>query len=267
MSQILDALRRAEAQRSRGRVPGLHESAGQVTLQPNPVPARGGANRALFLAGGVVLLALLVGLVVMSMRRGDPPAAVTPPVATNPPPTATAPAAPSVDSALQAPQPPAAASADALPAPAQPAPVIGLPRKAQLPERRVEAPREPAREAGREPAREASPGRLPGGQSPSSPAAPTTPRSAADEPRAAKAAPETAPLPTRQELPPDVQRGLPPITVSGSVYSTDPAQRMLVVNGEVWHEGDTLRPGLVLEQIRRRDAVLRYNGVRFTVGP
>jgi general secretion pathway protein B len=79
--------------------------------------------------------------------------------------------------------------------------------------------------------------------------------------------PGGAALPTRQELPPDIQRSLPPIVVSGTVYSSDPAQRLLVVNGELWHEGDQIRPDLVLEQIRRRDAVLRYRGLRFTVSP
>jgi general secretion pathway protein B len=68
------------------------------------------------------------------------------------------------------------------------------------------------------------------------------------------------------ELPPDVQRDLPKLAISGGVHSDNAAQRMLIVGGQVMHEGAEVAPGLVLEQIRPRNAVLRFRGLRYSVG-
>lgn len=65
-----------------------------------------------------------------------------------------------------------------------------------------------------------------------------------------------------RELPPDVQQALPKFTVSGGVYSENVAQRLLVVNGQVFNEGSEIAPGVVLEQIRARVALLKFRGVR-----
>ena len=67
------------------------------------------------------------------------------------------------------------------------------------------------------------------------------------------------------ELPADVQRDLPKLAISGGVYSDNAAQRMLIVNGQVVGEGAEPAPGVVLEQIRARTAVLRYRGYRYAV--
>jgi general secretion pathway protein B len=67
------------------------------------------------------------------------------------------------------------------------------------------------------------------------------------------------------ELPDDVRRSLPALTVNGASYSETPAHRMLIANGQVYREGDEPAPGLVLEQIRARSAVLRWRGVRYSV--
>jgi general secretion pathway protein B len=67
------------------------------------------------------------------------------------------------------------------------------------------------------------------------------------------------------ELPADVQRELPKLQISGGVHSENAAQRMLIVGGEVRTEGSELAPGVVLEQIRDRTAVLRYRGYRYSV--
>jgi len=68
------------------------------------------------------------------------------------------------------------------------------------------------------------------------------------------------------ELPMDVQGQLPKLVVSGAVHSDNAAQRMLIVGGQVVNEGAELAPGLVLEQIRARNAVLRFRGYRYSVG-
>jgi general secretion pathway protein B len=38
-----------------------------------------------------------------------------------------------------------------------------------------------------------------------------------------------------------------------------------MINGQVFHEGDRLAPGLVLERIRPKSAVLAYKGWRYEV--
>ncbi|HZY15775.1 MAG TPA: general secretion pathway protein GspB, partial [Ramlibacter sp.] len=67
------------------------------------------------------------------------------------------------------------------------------------------------------------------------------------------------------ELPPGVQSDLPKLKISGGVHSEDPAQRLLIVAGQVVHEGAELAPGVVLEQIRPRSAVLRFRGYRYSI--
>jgi general secretion pathway protein B len=70
---------------------------------------------------------------------------------------------------------------------------------------------------------------------------------------------------SQTELPPDVQQALPKLAISGGVYSENVAQRMLIVGGQVVNEGAELAPGLVLEQIRARNAVLRFRGYKYSV--
>jgi general secretion pathway protein B len=64
-------------------------------------------------------------------------------------------------------------------------------------------------------------------------------------------------------LPDDVRRGLPQLAFGGSVYSDTPAQRMVIINGQVMREGDAVTDELQIEQIRPRSAVLRMRGQRF----
>jgi general secretion pathway protein B len=80
---------------------------------------------------------------------------------------------------------------------------------------------------------------------------------------AAPAAPPEARVPRLSELPESLRRELPRLTISGSVYSDDPASRFVIINGEVQREGAKLGPDLVLEQIGARELVLRFKGQRF----
>ncbi len=242
MSQILDALRRAEAQRSRGRVPGLHQTAiplAQPSALPKAVQRRPGTIwlAALLVVVAGVALWLLLGRSISTRPPADLPVAVRSRA------DAMADSKDSMTAEIDrglpghqfAVEPPPASPSD-----------VALPRQAQLPERRNEVKESTSK--------------------PMSDKAPTGAAGAALALVKPSSEAKTA-IPSRQDLAADVQRTLPQIVVSGSVYSADPAQRMLVVNGELWHEGEQIRPGLVLEQIRQRDAVLRYNGLRFSVGP
>jgi len=77
--------------------------------------------------------------------------------------------------------------------------------------------------------------------------------------------PPAAVLPTYRELPEAMRRQLSPLTVGGAMHSPDPASRMLILNGQVVRQGDTVAPGLVLEEIQPRAAVLVFQGQRFTL--
>lgn len=88
------------------------------------------------------------------------------------------------------------------------------------------------------------------------------PQSSASKPVAAGA---TERIYAMAELPPDVQRDLPKLAITGGVHSDNAAQRMLIVGGQVMGEGAELAPGLVLEQIRAKTAVFRFRGLRFSL--
>ena len=49
------------------------------------------------------------------------------------------------------------------------------------------------------------------------------------------------------------------------MYSEDAASRLLIINGQVFHEGDEVQKGLRLEHIQLKSAVLSYRGYRFVV--
>jgi len=67
------------------------------------------------------------------------------------------------------------------------------------------------------------------------------------------------------ELPEDVRRSLPALPLGGAMYSKNAADRMLIVGGQVLHEGDTIAPDLKLEQIRLKSAVFRFKAYRYEV--
>lgn len=69
----------------------------------------------------------------------------------------------------------------------------------------------------------------------------------------------------QQSLPDDVRSAIPRLVVGGAMYSESAANRMLIVNGQLFRENDELAPGLVLEQIALKSAVLRYRNYRFRV--
>jgi general secretion pathway protein B len=57
----------------------------------------------------------------------------------------------------------------------------------------------------------------------------------------------------------------PKLAISGGVYSANRAQRMLIVNGQVFSEGSEIGPGVVLEEVKSKGAVLRFRGSRYNV--
>jgi general secretion pathway protein B len=190
MSYILDALRRADAERERGRVPGLHAQPApvlgadaQATRGMRPWPWLAAVGTVLLIAGGILYLG--------GGREAAPE-----------------PAAASVRA-------PAPAPAVTLAPVAAPAPVAVL-----------------------------------------SDVKPPKPKDATGDARVYRV----------EELPEAIRHELPQMSIGGSMYSESAANRMLIVNGQLLHEGDTAAPDLVLEQIKLKAAVWRYKGYRVQTG-
>lgn len=223
MSYILDALRRADAERQRGGVPGLN-TPGAAPLASDPAATQ--ARRPLWLALGAAGAAALVALGMLALRGWRPdeaPRAGALPATLPAPPVVPAPAAP----------PPVVVTA----APAAPPVVVVMPAPlpALLP---ASAPAVA----------------VPGGPSPGMLPAPA-------EARAAAAAP--ARVPTLAELPEALRRQMPALALGGSMYSEQAAQRLVIVNGQVAREGDEAAPGVRVLQIRPKTVVFGVGGQRF----
>ncbi|MDP3253721.1 MAG: general secretion pathway protein GspB [Hydrogenophaga sp.] len=226
MSYILDALQRADAERERGHVPGLN-SQRVPPASRKPVQARR-------LRPWHVSLAAALGLcVVLALWWWQPP---------SPLPTPAPPAERPAPTMSEAPPPAQTA--------AQPAPVLP-----------ILAPPRP------EPAAPAKPAAATATASKKAPTpSASTPASAPAEASAVAEASPAGTVRSFAELSPEVRAQLPAVSVSGATYSKDAAVRMLIVNGKVVQEGQEIAPGLKLETIGQRSAVLNHQGLRYSIG-
>ncbi|MGA9666895.1 MAG: general secretion pathway protein GspB [Gallionella sp.] len=68
------------------------------------------------------------------------------------------------------------------------------------------------------------------------------------------------------ELPVPIQREIPDITVQLHSYSGKPGERLVYINSKKLREGDSLMPGLRLEQITPDGEIFSYKGYRFQHG-
>lgn len=64
------------------------------------------------------------------------------------------------------------------------------------------------------------------------------------------------------DLPPAQRAELPQMQVGGAIYSDQPGSRFVVINGLVVREGETAAPGVVLERIGPKSAVIRWREMR-----
>lgn len=252
MSYILDALKRADSERERERedVPGLHSKT-DPWIAPDEVRKGRSQPQTLIWAVAAAGLLIVLGSLWWVLTRQAAPAGVQ--LATAPAPVQAAPVA-----VQQAAPPPAVA-----PVPA-PAPVA----RALLPLARPARAVEPAAIVPSEQAAVQIPAPVSPPSSPSplpTPAKPKAQAAPAPAPIASAATSPEARLYALSELPEDVRAGLPTLTVGGAMYSQTPANRMLIINGQVVREGDTLAPGLVLEQIKLKSAVLKVKGLRYGI--
>ena len=233
MSYILEALRKADAERERGAVPDLHAQ----LLPPGAAEAQTEPPRTSvlpWLAFGV-LLAIVAGGAWYLLGRDEPAAvAIAPPAPPAPPVAASAVPAASAPQAVAS--TPAVAASVAEPAAAPPPKPVAKAAPPPKPVAKAAPPRRPP------------PPRPP-------------PRT---EPPAAKA---VAPVrvPALGELPGELRQQVPQLVIGGSVYSPQASARMVVVNGQVFQEGSNLGPELKLEQIRQKAAVFSIRGQLFEV--
>jgi general secretion pathway protein B len=246
MSYILEALKKAQAERQLGHAPDIHT--------PAPVPAAAASRAAtrkpllIGLGVGVLVAGIAAGLVWRAKTPAGAPAVLArnnaaPVAPLAPAPVAPAPQAPPANAVpVPAPAaPPARRMSDAVPAPAAPHPAAT---------RRHHAAPPPAPAAARDPVPEAV--YLP------------APAPAPAPARAPDPIPEES-LRTLQQLPEAIQREVPKVAVGGYIYSPNPADRLLLVDKMLRREGEELAPGLVLERLMPKYAVMNYRGTRYRV--
>ena len=199
MSYILEALKKAQAERQLGSAPTLTA----VAVGAVPANATAARRRPAWIALSAVALA--VALAVLAWRLQSPAA----PVAVVAAPVRTAPVAIAVT-----------------PPPAVVPPLAVVPPSAPVPK----------------------------------------PVAAKPAPAPVQAsAPEEEKLPLLRELPEPIQRSVPPLAFGGYMYSKNPADRLLLIDKALRHEGEEVAPGLVLEKLLPKAAVMNYKGYRYRV--
>lgn len=80
---------------------------------------------------------------------------------------------------------------------------------------------------------------------------------------AAASAPSDDNLPSLRELPEPIQRQIPPLALGGYMYSSNPADRLLLIDKVLRHEGEEVAPGLVLEKLQPKAAIFSFKGYRY----
>jgi len=207
MSYILDALKKAQAERQLGNAPTIHAPPPVYAAQP-----AGGDRMPLYVGLGLAAIGLAAAAVFL-LRQPAPvvPVAVAP-----------APAPVAV--------PPVAVPVAPVPMP-EPVKVRETPVKPKpAPQPKAEAPRRAA------------------------PVVVEAPAPAADD--------NVGPL---AALPEAVQRDIPKVSFGGYIYSPNPAERLLLVDKMLRREGEEVAPGLVLERLLPKAAVMNYRGYRYRV--
>ncbi|MES2756855.1 MAG: general secretion pathway protein GspB [Pseudomonadota bacterium] len=97
------------------------------------------------------------------------------------------------------------------------------------------------------------------------PAPPAPVKAAAPPPPPPPPSADEDKLPTLRELPEAIQRTVPPLTFGGYMYSKNPADRLLLIDKSLRREGEEVAPGLVLEKLLPKAAVMNFNGYRYRV--
>lgn len=225
MSYILDALRKADAERERGAVPSIHTQSRRMPDfdDEDPGHARGIPSWA-WLVLGLSLAALLAGGW-WQFGASSEPAAVA--AASSTPPLPALPVTPPV-------------SPPSLEAPSRAMPVPQRQQSAEGPKNLPSPPK-------------AVPPRPRAMPPKAAPAVAAAAEKLLDQTQVVKFA----------ALNPALKRELPTMTLGGAMYSPDARARMVIINGQVKREGEDVAPGLTVRRIRANTVVFEYKGQLF----
>ncbi len=233
MSYILEALKKAQAERQLGNAPTIHApppsyASADTRSSRKPVIIGIAAGALVVALGALFLLRQPAPAPTVQVASAPAPAPVAAPVAV--------PAAPVVAALPAAPEPAAPAKPEAPVKPKAPPVSAKPPAPAPKPAPRAE-PVEPMPE-------------------------PARPVLVAAAPAAPSAEDHIGPL---QSLPESVQREIPKVSFGGYIYSPNPAERLLLVDKMLRREGEEVAPGLVLERLLPKAAIMNYRGSRYRV--
>lgn len=228
MSYILDALRKAEAERNVGTAPGAE----LPRSFQHPPSSRGASNPWPWVALAAVAVAGVLGG--LAWLR---PAAVVPPAAA-PIPAVAAAAAPAATDAQAEAQAEAQADTQAQ---------LSVAADAMSAEAEETVEALPAAQAGAafHEAEEDKPVA-------SRPPKKTPPKK-----------PNPAAITALRDLPASIQQQVPPVSIGGYIYSDNKADRSVLINNRLRREGEDVAPGLTLERMTPTGVVLAYKGYRF----
>lgn len=234
MSYILEALKKAEAERTLGAVPNIHArplvtilSANRLALWQRPW---------MWLALMALILMLAVAFRINAVRTAPAvlvdaalPAQAAPRPAASIPPMATAIPAPPMTAAIPAPP-----MTTAIPAP---------PIDAAAPPQA--APQKPVKHKTKaEPAQSKASVPMPTQRKPSPPQDENT-------------------VVTLRELPEQIQKTIPQLSIGGYIYSENRADRSVLINKHLLREGDQVAADLILEKMTPTGMIFNYKGYRY----
>ena len=233
MSYILEALRKADQERSAGSVPDLeavHETSGPT----------GGSSRWVWVLGVILAVNALV-LAVLLYDGRDEPATI---IEASPPPE---------KPAVREPPPPPPAVVLSQPVPRAPPPAVTANRPAPVaapvpkpvPEP-VAAPVAPSPVASATPVVAAP--------------VPEVPPTATSQPAAHETESE---VPFLDDMSLEFRSGFDVPRLDVHVYDSDPQRRFLLIELKKYREGDTLANGAVIEEILPDGVRMHYRGTRF----
>ena len=230
MSYVLEALKKAQAQREQGAVPGIHST--QVPYVA--VDGKPRSNPKPLLWSIAALLGVIAALLAWrSLSLGGQTGEGVPTASSVPAPRVAAPVVVA---------PPVAVSSSAAPAllpPPSPVPVSESLAKGEV--------------------------QVPTATRKKLPPSRAEPKAEAKVEAKAKVPSNVPRIYAMSELPEDVRRALPTLVISGGSYSASPAQRLIIVNNQVFTESSQLAPGVVVEKIEPNAAVLSFRGYAYRV--
>jgi general secretion pathway protein B len=253
MSYILDALKKAELERKLGSIPDMH-------AQPFATASAAGASarRRLYAWGALAGVVLIAGAIAwfapwQTAPRPDTGATLSPQVSSG---------AVSVDTDRNVAQTSSPAITEPVPSPIAQA---AAPEKTPAPMPQETAQPKPAKpKPTPAPIKKKKAEQVPAATAATATSPPATEQKKESTEPALASAVEPR-LPGLRDLPDNIQREIPVLTIGGYIYSSIAAERSVLINNRLLREGSEISHGLVLEKMLPKGAVLNYKGYRYRI--